>query len=253
MSKPSLLASTALAGLLVAPAASAADLLPAFKAPPAPQALTWAGPYLGLSLGYAWANDPKADCTFTGISPCSTFTYPAPRASGSLGTFQAGYNWQVGSFVLGIESDISALYAQGSQQFPSIDAGKTDAMTTRYDWLGTVRGRAGYATGADLFYATGGYAVGRTEHEYIFGFGGTVQRFGSSDTRSGWTAGLGWEHAVDQHLSFKAEYLHVQLGHSDLDFSSLQFNGNGGNPSGTSILHFNNNLDILRFGMNLRF
>jgi outer membrane immunogenic protein len=254
MSKPSLLASTTLAGLLVAPTAFAADLAPLLKAPPSPLGVSWAGPYLGLSFGYAATHDPRVDCTFSGISPCTTFTFPTQRVSGPLGTFQAGYNWQVGSWVFGLESDISAMYGQNASQFPSIDAGKTDAMTTRYDWLGTVRGRTGFSTGAELFYVTGGYAAGRVSREYQYDVGGNFfQRFPASETRSGWTAGLGWEHALDQHLSLKLEYLYVHLSDTSLDLSTLRFNANGGNPAGTTVLHYSNNLNLVRFGMNLRF
>jgi len=253
MSGRPLLSSTAIAGLLVTPAAFAADQLPVFKAIPALPAMSWAGPYLGLSAGYAWS-DPGVGCMFSGASPCATFTYPAPRATGPLGTFQAGYNWQVGTWVLGLESDISTLDVHATRQFPSVDAGKTDAIASRYDWLGTVRGRAGYAAGADLFYATGGYAVGRASHQYVYDISnvaGSEQGFASSQMRSGWAAGLGWEHAIGQHWSLKAEYLHVGLETSDLNISTLRFTGSGGNVS--SILRFNNDLNILRVGANFRF
>ena len=258
MSKPSLLASTALAGLLVAPAFAADQRLPVKAVPvPVPQGVSWAGPYLGLSLGYAWAHEPSVDCSFSGVSPCDVVTYPAPRADGPLGTGHAGFNWQAGAFVLGVEADIGALYSQGVAHFPGVDPSKgPDSLSTGYDWLGTARARAGYATGAHLFYVTGGYAVGRVNHEYLYAIGHfNSQRFNTAQTRSGWTAGLGWELALNRHLSFKAEYLHVHLASSGLDISGLSFNpvSPGPPPPHSTVLNFSNNLNILRAGMNIRF
>src|SRR5215218_3847713 len=54
-------------------------------------AYSWAGPYLGGNLGYAWgsvANNPT-------------------KPSGLAGGVQAGYNWQTGPWVFGVEGDIN--------------------------------------------------------------------------------------------------------------------------------------------------
>src|SRR5262245_11688032 len=168
MSKTPFLTSTAVASLLAAPSAFAADLPPVLKAPPvAPPFTSWAGPYLGLNVGYGWANDPSVTCTFSDPSPCSEGTFHAPSPTGVLGGVQAGYNWQVGTFVLGLEGDISAANIHDDKNFPSVDPHKAlDRTAAQYDWLGTVRGRAGYATGQALFYATGGLAFGGVRHSY---------------------------------------------------------------------------------------
>src|SRR5664280_2228786 len=55
-------------------------------------AYSWAGPYLGGNLGYAWGsvdNNPT-------------------KPSGFSGGVQAGYNWQTGPWVFGVEGDIQA-------------------------------------------------------------------------------------------------------------------------------------------------
>ena len=59
-------------------------------------AYSWAGPYLGGNLGYAWGS--------------STTTRPSRRASS--GGVQAGYNWQNGPWVFGLEGDIQATGAE---------------------------------------------------------------------------------------------------------------------------------------------
>src|SRR5258708_13978569 len=53
---------------------------------------SWAGPYLGANLGYAWG---------------SVEHNPA-KPSGFVGGAQAGYNWQTGPWVFGVEGDIRA-------------------------------------------------------------------------------------------------------------------------------------------------
>jgi outer membrane immunogenic protein len=102
----------------------------------------------------------------------------------------------------------------------------------------------------------GGFAYGRTNHEYIYGLGSpaNTQTFGLSELRTGWTAGGGAEYAFNQHWSVKAEYLYVHLAASNLNISNLNFVGNFfTGPAGTTILHFNNNLNIVRIGANYRF
>jgi outer membrane immunogenic protein len=258
MSKTPFLTTTAVASLLAAPSAFAADLPPVLKAPPAvPQFASWAGPYLGLNVGYGWANDPSVTCTFSDPSPCATTerSFHAPSPKGVLGGVQAGYNWQVGTWVISLEGDISAANIHDDKYFPSVDPQKNlDRTTAQYDWLGTVRGRAGYATGQALFYATGGLAFGQVRRSYTYDVTGShTQFFESKQTRTGWTAGAGAEFALDKNVSFKVEYLYVQLERSNLNISGLQFNLDQSGTAGSTVLHFNNNLNIVRAGVNVRF
>jgi outer membrane immunogenic protein len=97
-------------------------------------AFSWAGPYLGGNLGYAWG---------------SVDNNPA-KPSGFSGGIQAGYNWQNGPWVFGIEGDIQATGAE--ETFAP--------WKFSNPWFGTVRGRAGYAFNNVLFYGTGGLAFG---------------------------------------------------------------------------------------------
>ena len=97
-------------------------------------AYSWAGPYLGGNIGYAWGsvdNNPT-------------------RPSGFAGGVQGGYNWQNGPLVFGLEADIQA-------------SGANDTFAPwkfSNPWFGTVRGRVGYAVNNVLFYGTGGLAFG---------------------------------------------------------------------------------------------
>lgn len=254
MKKSAFLASTSLVGLLVAPPAFAADLPVKYQES---QKLPWAGLYIGVNAGYAWSADPRTDCVFTGVSPCTATAFPGVRASGAEYGIQAGYNWQVANRVFGFETDINKLGAQGSTQFSGIDPGKgPDQLSSRYDWLGTARGRAGVTSGNALFYATGGLAYGRVGHQYnydVANINGFNQIFNSSGNTVGWTAGGGVEYALGRNWSVKAEYLYVNLPTSGLNLSGLRFAANGGGIASNTTLRINNNLNIVRLGANFRF
>ena len=143
-------------------------------------AYSWAGPYLGGNIGYAWGSVDRA----------------FPKPSGVQGGVQAGYNWQSGPLVFGLEGDVQATGADDTfapYKFSN-------------PWFGTVRGRVGYAFNNVLFYGTGGLAFGELRGE-TFGLS-------ESHTNAGWTAGVGAEFGFAPNWSAKIEYLYVDLSDS---------------------------------------
>ena len=162
-------------------AAQAADLPYGSRAPYTVNqplnAYSWAGPYLGATLGYEWgsvSNNPT-------------------KPSGIVGGVTAGYNWQSGPIVFGVEGDISATGA--NDRFSDYKFSNP--------WFGTARGRLGYAFNNVLIYGTAGLAFGSLELER----GGLQQ----SHTSLGWTAGVGAEVGIYQNWTAKIEYLYVDL------------------------------------------
>ena len=144
-------------------------------------AYSWAGPYLGGNLGYAWGS---VDNNLT-------------KPTGLVGGVQGGYNWQTGPWVFGAEADIQATGA--SDTFAPYKFSNP--------WFGTVRGRAGYAFNNVLFYGTAGLAFGELKGE-TFGLSET-------HTNAGWTAGVGAEFGLAPNWSAKIEYLYVDLADSN--------------------------------------
>jgi outer membrane immunogenic protein len=176
----------------VAGSATAADLgrqyqQPYVKAPIYNPVFTWTGFYLGLNGGGGWG---QSSWDRTG-----TFDLSGGVIGGTV-----GFNWQTGQLVLGIEGDAdwSGVSGTTSTLCPV-------GCTTRNDWLGTVRGRVGYAFDRFLPYVTGGLAAGDIRATTP-GFAGATQ------TNLGWTIGAGMEVAIAGNWSAKAEYLHVDLG-----------------------------------------
>jgi outer membrane immunogenic protein len=258
---------------LIASPAMAADL--PVKAPPAPAPATipvpiWTGFYIGLNAGYAWGQN-STTCSFVpGIgSPCEGIGIPGLKSSGGLFGAEIGANWQFQNWVIGAAFDWSALDLHADTLFPSVDVGKNgavDRLASRYDWLGTARGRVGYAVGQSLFYGTGGLAFGRVKDLYgneinggtVGGIDGvpvtsTVGYFTTASIRTGWTAGAGWEYRLTQNWGVKLEYLHVDLGSTNLDISGSLTGGNVTSANrGSSVLHFNNAFDLVRAGVNFK-
>lgn len=137
----------------------------------------WSGFYIGGHAGWGWGSA-------FGLEP-----------SGYLLGLQAGYNFQLaGAFLAGIETDIS---------FTGIDD-KGAGTTFRVDYLGTVRGRLGYAVDRVLFFGAGGLAYGRGD----LSMGGLSNK----QTQYGWTIGGGVEAMVAPNVTARLEYLFADLG-----------------------------------------
>ena len=244
----------ALAVTTVAGSAFAADL-PGRKAEPvyAAPVMSWSGLYIGVNAGYGWstgrtsiASNPSwfAPTWGTELAASSTLSaLPLGNGSGNggfLGGAQVGWNWQVASFVLGLESDIqwlggnrnggSAGGALVPVGFPGELIVSSSTGSSRVEWLGTVRARAGYLlTPSLLAYVTGGLAYGsvkgsavilQTNQPFAPGF------FSAGSTSSielGGTLGAGAEYKFTPNWSLKAEYLYYDLGKAQKAMSPLSF------------------------------
>ena len=89
----------ALSLLALGSAAAAADLPPAPQLPPVEAAPAWTGFYAGLNVGGAFGSSRNA-FSIAGFG-LPTFNTPL---QGVVGGGEAGYNWQTGPWVLGLEA-----------------------------------------------------------------------------------------------------------------------------------------------------
>jgi outer membrane immunogenic protein len=144
----------------------------------------------------------------------------------------AGYNWQgAGSpWVFGLEGDIGWAGISDSTACP---VGVN--CETKNNWLGTVRGRAGYAWDRIMPYVTGGIAFGDIDVTRT-GFAG------ASDTNVGWTVGVGLEAAIVGNWTAKIEYLYADIGDTTCSAAAC------GTATNVDL-----RLNILRAGVNYRF
>jgi outer membrane immunogenic protein len=192
--------------LALAGVAFAADL-PSLKAPPIyvpPPVPTWTGFYIGVNGGYGFG-----DFSFDTHDPAGLLVAHAGATSdGFIGGGQGGFNYQFPSsnFVLGGEADFDGSTVEGTYSPPSVPLG---TVSSKLDWLGTARARLGLAFGNILPYVTGGFAYGHVDT--YSPVGGVLPSFSIDQTLTGWTAGAGLEYAITHNLSFKTEYLYVDL------------------------------------------
>ena len=269
-------AATALT-MVSAGVAMAADL-PARVAPPAPYIapvpiFTWTGAYFGINAGYAFDNTTRFNLTGVtardnGVGTTRPGTFKNSDSGVSAGA-QIGYNYQfggpAGGIVVGLEADAAYtdLGKSGTYTGTSTD-GLRAANTFRsgLDYLGTVRGRVGYAFNQFLIYGTGGFAYGQawqSARMFTAGDPNQLRYFGSrNDFQTGYAYGGGIEYAIPTNsflnffhssaVTLKAEYLHYDLGRSNFTANNVLFdNGSAYN------VRTKTDGNLARIGLNYKF
>lgn len=265
-----------LSGLVLAAASStcsfAADLpiqQPAQQPYVPPSAFTWSGYYLGITAGYV---DGKHSFQTMGNEPATMDMIDAGRHPGSItnningftGGVELGWNYQIPNtpFVTGLEADIQGGGGKASTLYSITAPGNTapiDNITSRTEYLGTVRGRLGYAAGNVLFFGTGGLGYGGVDDGWSIIAPNQRRSFNdTSAVQVGWSAGGGIAWAFPSTgLILKAEYLHYDLGHRDFTFFGpnnlvvVPLNPNGDPRSFTSRIGVT--ADVVRLGLDYKF
>jgi outer membrane immunogenic protein len=217
----------------------------------------WNGAYIGATAGYAFGHSPSTlDVRYAGDT---IFSYrqniESINANGFIGGVSIGYNHSAGPLVFGLEGDISYLGAKGRDVDKFVYAPFQNEIATKYQWLGTLRGRAGVQNGRWLAFATGGLAFGGFE-DFIGGtdaVSGPVPDFGGGvKTRAGYVIGAGVEYAATGKISIKAEYLFADLGKSRTDVNAVSGEDWFG-PDSPSFVNASHKLNIVRLGVNFHF
>ena len=142
--------------------------------------------------------------------------------SGLAGGAHAGYNFQMGSFVVGGEADALLANFTGS-----------GSTSLSQHFLGSIRAKAGFAFGDFLLYGTAGPGWGAVQYSNWFGTHDT--------TVDGIVFGVGAEYALTRNLSLRAEFLSYQFG--DVSYTAIPFYA--GSESAT--------VNMARIGANFRF
>lgn len=215
---------------------SAADLaVPPRTAPVAPvayapQVYNWTGIYFGGHIGGGYAGSSWTDL----VPGMSNDTF---NDWGFLGGVQAGANVQFNRLVLGAEGDFSwtSLSGNGTDSIG-------DKISTNTQWTSTITGRIGAAFDRLLVYSKGGLALAQDQSS-LTDLGGNVST--TNLMRTGWTAGVGMEYALDDHWSAKIEYDYLGFGSQALNFTTPLLGSVTSNAS----------LDVqeVKAGLNFRF
>jgi outer membrane immunogenic protein len=275
--KKLLLGVVAASALVCGGSAWAADL--PYKAPrPAPVGYDWTGLYIGGHIGGGWQrqtfNDPVGFVAMNGLALPPPFTSgPGGQnvtSSSFLGGFQAGWNYQIGRLVLGSEFDISWTRLNttfngvlvNSPIAPAGIAG-AESFTSSTNWVATATTRLGVARDTWLFYGKAGAAWTRTSTSVaeIMTFPGVAPATlgGSlSDTRVGWTVGVGLEWAFARNWTTKVEYDYIDFGTKVQNVAAGGTTGGfaGGGPFAFAAnlpVSVSQSVSLLKWGANYKF
>ncbi len=208
-----LLTTTALCLLPVVAMAADMSARAPFKAPVfVTAAPSWTGFYVGAHAGYGWGDFEASDVDPVFRALIDEDLNHTP--DGGVFGLHAGYNYQVGDIVFGVEGDGSYATIKGDvfYDFPLLGGTFTDQQTSKIDALFSARARVGYAFGPALVYATGGVATARVASTF------TASLFGQSLSTSdqkwhvGYTVGGGVEYKLAPNWSTRVEYLYSDLG-----------------------------------------
>jgi outer membrane immunogenic protein len=247
--------------------AMAADLAarPYTKAPPPVLAVyDWTGFYIGGNVGYSWGRSSDTSSLSNTAGTVLFTSIDRSSLNGVVGGGQVGYNWQMQSWLWGLEADIQGTGERGSRAFicptgictptfgvvavfpgPPVPV----ALEQKLEWFGTVRGRVGVlAAPTVLLYATGGLAYGGVKTNETVG---VLPGFSSSSTRAGYTVGAGIEGVIGGNWTAKLEYLYVDLGRVSGSFTTTAAALGGGVLTSSYSSRVTDN--VLRVGLNYKF
>jgi outer membrane immunogenic protein len=197
-----------------------------------PGEFAWSGLYAGVSLGAAWGESTQ-NYDRAGDHGAATL-----EPSGGAASITAGYNWMLGPhWVAGIEGDLGIMNA--SQGATTVFDGHVWSSDIGPLW-GTMRARAGYLVSDDvLAFATGGVAVADINDTSI---GNTPGETAIEDgMRFGLAVGAGVEYAWNESWTLKAEFLHLNFAEAD------------GQSTNAEDYTFDDHVNLLRVGANMRF
>lgn len=166
----------------------------------------------------------------------------------------AGYNWQQGQIVYGLEADFSVTNINGADddENPVFNNG----VAVDYETFSTVRGRVGIAADRLLGYATAGVAYATGHDTYTFSdldTGFTADPVTNDFDQFGFVIGAGAEYALTDNISVKAEYLFANFGDAeafDVD-AAADFDVFG--PGSDTFQAIEHSIHTVKVGLNLSF
>jgi outer membrane immunogenic protein len=253
----------ALAATMFPAAAADLPIEPVYQTRPVVVVFRWTGVYIGAHVGGGggFKNENSVAFPFA-LSPvpspclppgCGTIA-PSPASIGVGGWFaggQIGANYQIGSWVIGVEgqagwANFTGSTACGGTAVPAQATVTAGSCTAKIDSLGTAAVRLGWAFDHLLLYGKGGAAWTNDSYQVKFSTPLTQMLFSTNELRWGWMFGVGVEYAFTDTWSAKIEYNYMDLGADSLRLVET---------SGALVLDTNirERLNVVKIGVNYRF
>ncbi len=226
-------------------ASLAIALLGSAAAPAFAQSGDWSGGYIGLYAGQVSDPDDGGDSilfdrdldgnygdTVLTAANANAFSpgfcdgqaqgpTPADGCNGNDGGSEfdgrVGYDWQSGDWVYGVLAEYGTNETTDSvSAFSTTPARYT--MKREIDGVFALRARVGFAfgeDGANLLYATGGYARASIENSFNTSNGVNTFTNNGDSNASGTQLGLGYERRLNENLTLGFEYISTRLDDGD--------------------------------------
>jgi outer membrane immunogenic protein len=228
---------------------------------------SWTGCYVGGHVGAGWDHtkfyDPGTQIggiLQQNIAPPGSSIDLGGGAS-AIGGVQAGCDYQfANNWVIGLAGDFAwaSIKDQGADPFFTGKNPGPIPISNRTDELASLTGRVGYAWNQILFYGKGGaaWAHDRYSIQNLFNLNGSgcfnpadvACNPTGSTTRLGWAAGAGVEWAFAENWSAMVEYDHYGF-----DSKTIGFSDRNATSTTPALLNVNQNIDIIKVGLNYRF
>lgn len=256
-----LFASGLLAAVVASGCARAADL-PATAPAAAPVCVgcaDWNGFYIGIHGGGAWGHTSFQPADFSNSPELVAVAPPSASPKGAVFGGQAGYNWQWGRLVGGLEVDFSGADLRDSGGFvipTPLFSGFTFTRSFKIEDMASVRARFGYLINPNwLLYGTGGLALANTEldSDQLSPTGILVDST-SSNVAFGWVAGAGLEWKLWDHWLLRGEWLHYDFGtNGDHAVPNFSFDPINPTPPFQAVLNTRTSVDVARVALSYKF
>jgi outer membrane immunogenic protein len=208
---------------------------------------TWTGCYVGGHAGGLWAsrdwNDqiPGDPLFGTDLGSYST--------SGVIAGGQVGCNYQFGGLVVGVQGDCAWSNASGSNSSAAFaNLAPLVALTdqSQLQSLASITGRVGYAWDRFLGYVKAGGAWEQSTYSLLVS---GVAAATASETRTGWTIGIGGEYAFLNWLTGFIEYDYYNFSTAANTFACTTC----GLFATTAPFNMTTNVSVVKAGLNLKF
>lgn len=181
----------------------------------------WNGFYVGAQAGWVradadWTNVTCADVgcpvggSFSDLFPGVSFSH---AGEGAIGGAHAGYNWQSGRWVTGLEISYSAADAKGTSRsdWGPPFSGDDDFYSTRLQQMLMAGGRLGYTFDRWLVYGKAGLAYARIKTTITDPIAPNTGGGSETDWHAGWNLGAGLEFRLTPSISLGLAYDFVDL------------------------------------------
>jgi outer membrane immunogenic protein len=190
------------------------------------KAKDWSGAYVGVHGAFVGSGfstkstsaNPALNFNNTAINGANTKNKNTRQLNGGGGGIQAGYNFQSGNIVYGVEAEATLTGGSKKKNRPGVGGAVISGLQAEQNGRAALKGKLGYSFGSTLVYATAGIAVAPTT--YTSPANGAFLASKKKVNAVGPVAGIGVEQMLTENLSLKGEVEFASFGKTKAKFAA---------------------------------